>query len=245
MPSRLGIAVIGLAWLGLACGGPKSAGTIDGGNDAGTGGDGGSPLIGTWDLTTTPSGSGSTQSVVSVGQDQLTLTSAGFNFSLVRSGNVLQGADVTSGNTIDTNSTQSAAAFDTGIIPFNLGGTWSIQGGAAGSNPNVVCSLQMTANQTTATCSDSDDNQDPFNFTFTQTLGQQQASSFGALGGSWSNTWTWEPDAGTYDCVLDFAGQGITTCNGGGHILENITFQLNGDTASGNAQGTEFTATRR
>jgi hypothetical protein len=244
MSPRLGIAVVGLVWMGLACGGPKSVGTIDGGNDAGTSGDGGSPLIGTWDLTTTPSGSGSTQSVVSVGQDQITITSSGFNFTMSRSSNVLEGSDVT-GNTIDVNSTQSAAAFDTGIIPFNLGGSWSIQGGMAGNNANVVCSLQMAANQITATCSDSADSQDPFNFTFTQTPTQQQASSFGALGGTWSNTWTWGQDAGTYECALDFSGQSISTCDAGGHILEDITFQLNGDTASGNAQGTEFTATRR
>lgn len=244
MVSKRGLlAGLVLVWAAAGCSGNPVVGAVDGGTDGGGtdggGTDGGSsPLIGIWDLTTTPSGSAPTQSVVTIGTDQLTVTAPDFTWTLVRSGNVLQGQDV-SGNTIDVNSTQSAGAFNSGIIPFNLGGTWSIQGGNAGVNPTTTCSLQVSAGQINASCAGD------FDFEFTTTSLQAGSSSFGDFGGTWNNVWTWTPDAGTYTCGLDFAGSSISTCDGGGHILEDITFQLNGTMASGNAQGTEFSATRR
>ncbi|HEY5243091.1 MAG TPA: hypothetical protein VIJ22_16540, partial [Polyangiaceae bacterium] len=90
-------------------------------------------------------------------------------------------------------------------------------------------------------------------FSFTTAKGSGAASSFGDLGGTWTNTWT-VPGAGggTFPCTLGFTGNSVTTCaasamSGDGSPLAGITFTYDGaNTVSGAAQGwAEFSATRQ
>ena len=93
---------------------------------------------------------------------------------------------------------------------------------------------------------------DGFDFSFTTAKTATGASSLGDFGGTWNNVWTTPgTGGGTFPCELDFTGNGITTCAGGGtqsgSPLAGITFTYDGaNTVSGSAQGwAEFSATRR
>ena len=208
-------------------------------------------MIGTWDLTTTPIGSSAgIVSTVVVGEDSLTITSPGFNLTASRASNVLTFVDNQGGGDSSTlTGTQTSGAFNSGIVPFDLGGAWAILAGATGSSSPGSCSLSVTSGEIDGSC-------DGW-FSFTSSLNataQPTASSFGDFGGSWNNSWTWDPDGGPYPCQLQFGGNDINTCDGGaanGEVTENplagITFTWDGaNTISGSAQGwAEFSATRQ
>jgi hypothetical protein len=208
-------------------------------------------LIGTWDLSTTPIGSSAIPSTVIVGQDSLTITSPSFSLTAQRASNVLTLDTDAGGDFGTTTCTQTAAGFDAGIVPFNLGGTWAIQIGPTGGSTELSCTLSVAGTEVDGTCDDW------FNFTTAKNPNAQTpASSFGDFGGNWTNTWVWgEPDAGIYPCALGFAGNDINTCDGGasgaenfdGNPLAGITFTWDGaNTVSGSAQGwAEFSATRQ
>jgi hypothetical protein len=156
--------------------------------------------------------------------------------------------------------TQTAAAFNAGILPFDLGGSWTIQAGPKGGTTTVSCTLNVSATEIDGACQFlSPSTQGWFNFTTTKT--STEASALGDLGGKWLNTWTWSPasgvpgmDGGTYPCDLDFNGNAIQTCAGAivnndqptGNPLAGITFIYDGmNTVSGAAQGwAEYSATR-
>jgi hypothetical protein len=211
-------------------------------------------LIGTWDLTTTPIGDTPVATTVVVGQDQLTITSPGWSLTAQRTSDTLSFDDIfgpSSGAVLTA--TQTAATFNAGIIPFNLGGTWAIQGGPSGGASTITCTLQVSGEEIDATCN----NVSPSSlwFSFTTAKGPSATSGFGDFGGTWTNTWTWGGSSTTtYPCELDFSGNDINTCDGGavngavvGSPLAGITFTWDGaNTVSGSAQGwAEFSATRR
>jgi hypothetical protein len=235
----------------------SSSGTSTGGASSSTSSGGASSsgaaaqsLIGTWDLITTPVGASSATSTVVIGQDAISITAPGFTLTASRSGNVLTFTEP--GSTVLTG-TETAAAFTAGIVPFTLGGSWAIQGGPSGGSSTVGCTLQMGGSEIDATCN----NLNPTSawFTFTTAKGADAASSFGDFGGAWTNTWIWgAPDGGGISCGLDFAGNDVTSCDGGmasgdgsGTPISGITFTYDGaNTISGSAQGwAEFSATRQ
>jgi hypothetical protein len=149
--------------------------------------------------------------------------------------------------------TQTAATFDAGVIPFDLGGTWVMQIVPAGQSVVMACTLTVSPTEIDGACHMV--TSDGFDFSFTTAKTASAASSFGDFGGTWTNTWvTPGTGGGTYPCELHFTGNSITTCTGGatngeinGSPLAGISFTYDGaSTASGVAQGwAEFSATRR
>ncbi len=239
---------------GSATGGGSGGGSATGGGTgtgggSGTGGGlGSSPLIGVWDLTTTPQGGVATQSVVTVGVNQLTITSSSFTVTATRAASTDTFLDMMATSVGQVLATQTAGAFDPGIVPFDLGGTWLLQGGPADGGVQVTCHATVGASGVNADCNDPDPFDTVFNFAFTTTRDSTTSSSFGDLGGGWTNTWNWTADAGTMGtdvCALSFIGPCITTCTTGNSILSQITFTLGGTTASGTVGTGEFSATRR
>jgi hypothetical protein len=210
-------------------------------------------LIGTWDLTGTAIGSvgggpGSPLATIVIGQDSLTVTDSSFTLTAVRTGNTVAYTDMAPG-TIVLNATQTAAAFDTGILPFNLGGTWAMQI-VQGATTVETCTLSVTTSEIDGACHVITQGID---FSFTTTKMSSAASVLGDFGGKWMNNWTWPgTSGGTYPCELDFIGSSITTCMPGdasmnGNALQDITFTYDGaNTVSGIAQSyAEYSATRQ
>lgn len=211
-------------------------------------------LAGTWTVTTTAMGA-AVVTMVTIGQDSLDLTSPDFTLTATRTGQVLGFTDNDSpgdANTAVLSGTQDAGAFSAGIVPFNLGGSWTIQAGPKGAPATVACTLSVSSAEIDGACQNLSPPGPWFNFTSQKMT--TAYSSLGDFGGKWTNTWTWSgPSGGTFPCLLDFAGNGITTCDGGalngeanGSPLAGITFTYDGmNTVSGSAQGwAEFSATR-
>ncbi len=219
-------------------------------------------VVGTWDLTTTPLpgvGSGAMTTLV-VGQDSLTITSPDFTLTATRTGKTLAFTDEqTLGDPTDDvtlTATQTAGTFNAGIVPFDLGGSWTMQIVPAGKSVVLTCNLSVSATEIDGACQKATPG-DFFSFTSKKTA--SAASSFGDFGGTWTNNWTWaEMGGGTFPCALDFTGPQITTCPAptgnanGNNVLQSsplagITFNYDGaNTASGTIQGwAEYSATRR
>jgi hypothetical protein len=212
-------------------------------------------LLGTWTLMTTPMGSGAAvQTMVMVAQDSLTITSPDFTLTAARTGNALTFIDHDSPGGSSTESltaTQTAGTFNAGLVPFDLGGHWTMQAGPTGGSPVVSCTLDVSASEIDGSCQNLTSPAGPW-FNFTTTKMTSAASGFGDLGGTWNNVWTSPgPNGGTYPCTLTFTGNSITTCAQGpmntiSSILSGITFTYDGaNTVSGAAQGwVEYSATR-
>ena len=249
--------------LSVGCSGSTSPGgtggaigaSEDGGTSVGsaTGGTARS-LTGTWDLTTTPiGGSGAVTTTVTIGQDSLVVTSPDFSLTATRTGNALAFIDEQEvgnpDNDVTLTATQTAASFNAGILPFDLGGSWTMQIVPAGETTVMACTLTVSATEIDGACQMV--TSDGFDFSFTTKKMTSAASSLGDFGGTWQNTWM---SGGTYPCELDFAGNTITTCPGGptngeltGSPLPGIAFTYDGaNTVSGVAQGwAEYSATRQ
>jgi hypothetical protein len=257
---------VGGLWCLASVGCSNGAGDADGGMAAadasgGDGSSGGTPgamsLIGTWDLMTTPMGStGSLTTTVTIGQNSLMVTSHDFILTATRTGNTLSFTDEQSvrdpSNNVVLTATQNAATFNAGILPFDLGGNWTMQIGPPGQSAVETCTLTMSSTEIDGACSIVSG--PLIDFSFSTSKMTSAASSLGDFGGTWMNTWT-KPGAsgGTYPCLLTFTGNTITTCAGGaandvkGTPLSGITFTYDGaDRVSGVAQGwAEYSATRR
>ena len=263
------------AWVCVLCGallagcssGPTAspdAGTVpgsDGGSpdassDTSTGPDAGS-LTGTWNLTTTPMmGGDGVPTTVTIDRDSLTVTSPAFTLTANRAGNVLTFADDQSprfdgGNVALLTATQTAGAFNAGILPFDLGGSWTITAGPNGGSPTVTCTLTLSAAEIDGACQYVSPASPWFSFTSQKT--SAAASTLGDFGGKWINIWTTlTADGGVaVPCELDFIGNSISTCDGSaglgvGTPLAGITFTYDGANAvSGAAHGwAEYSATR-
>jgi hypothetical protein len=228
------------------------SGSSSGGSSSGSGGTAKS-LVGTWDLMTTPMEStGSITTTVVIGQDSLTVTSPDFSLTAVRTGNAVAYTDEQTpgspGNNIVLTATQTVATFDTGILPFNLGGTWSMTVVQGGKNVGS-CTLSVSSTEVDGACSQNPGG--PF-FSFTTKKMSPGTSVLGDFGGKWMNTFIDPGKSASYPCELDFIGSSITTCTRadggvGGNPLSGITFTYDGaNTASGAAQGwAEYSATRQ
>jgi hypothetical protein len=241
--------------LSVSCSGTSGghgAGQTSSGTDVGA-----NTLAGTWDLQTTPMGEGPVATTVTIGQDSLLVTSPGFTVTATRTGNALAFTDEQDPGEPEQNvtltATQTAAAFDAGVLPFDLSGSWTMQIVPAGQTAVMACTLTVSATEIDGACQMIAS--DGFDFTFTTTKTASAASLFGDFGGTWNNTWIWPGSGGgTYPCALDFSGSSITTCAGGavdgennGNPISGISFTYDGaNTASGAAQGwAEFSATRQ
>jgi hypothetical protein len=237
--------------LSISCSSTSGSASPDSGAPPGTGA---ASLVGTWNLTTTAPGGGSVPTTVTIGQDSLTVSSPSFTLTAVRTGSALAFTDTDSySHAADVlTATQTAGTFNAGIVPFDLSGSWTMQGGAKGGSPTVTCTLNVTAGEVDGACQELSPPGSWFSFTTQKT--SAAASSFGDFGGKWTNTWTWPgTGGGVFPCTLDFSGNTITTCAGGatdgeitGSPLAGIMFTYDGaNTVSGAAQGwAEFSATR-
>ncbi len=216
--------------------------------DAGT-------LVGTWTVTTTAMGT-PVVTTVTIGANSLDVTSPAFTLTASRTGQVLVFTDHDppgDANTAELSATQDGGAFNAGIVPFDLGGSWTLQAGPKGAAATVTCTLDVTASEIDGACQNLSPAGPWFNFTSRKT--SPASSSLGDFGGMWTNTWTWPgTNGGVFPCSLDFTGNTITACDGGasngqvsGSPLAGITFTYDGmNTVSGSAQGwAEFAATRQ
>jgi hypothetical protein len=221
-----------------------------------TGTDAGS-LVGTWNLLTTAMGAGTAiPTTVTIGQGSLRITSPEFTVTAARTGNVLTFTDNDSPRPSSSpavlTATQTAGTFNAGILPFDLGGSWTMQAGRTGESTALTCTLSVSAAEIDGACQWVSPARPWFSFT-TQKM-SAAASSLGDFGGKWVNSMTFPGmSGGTFSCTLDFAGNNITTCDGGamngqtvGSPLAGITFVYDGaNTVSGSAKGwAEFSATR-
>lgn len=228
-----------------------SGGSSSGATGSGSGGSSGitaKSLVGTWDLLTSPIGStGGLPTTVTIGQDSLDIVSPDFTLTAVRTGNSVAYTDMAPG-TIVLTAAQTAAGYDTGILPFNLGGTWAMQIVQGTSNVGN-CTLSVSATEVDGACTRTPGG--PF-FTFTSKKLSSAASVLGDFGGKWMNTFI-DPSTGTgYPCELDFIGNGITTCmigdaSANANPLQGITFTYDGANAVSGVAGdwAEYSATRR
>jgi hypothetical protein len=229
--------------------GGSSSGSSSGGSSGGSSGTGANSLVGTWDLIT----SGTLMTTITIGQDSLMVSAPSFNLTATRTGNALAFTDEQTlgapANDVVLTGTQTAASFSAGIIPFNLGGSWTMQIVHGGSTVET-CMLTVGSSEIDGSCHKITEG---FDFSFTTTKMAPAASSFGDFGGTWLNTWIWPGDSGgSFPCSIVFSGSSITTCtvpDGGVNEspIKGITFTYDGtNMASGVAQGwTEFSATRR
>jgi hypothetical protein len=195
---------------------------------------------------------------VTIGQDSLMVNSPDFILNATRAGNALTFTDEqTIGNpssNVVLTAAQTAATFNAGILPFNLGGSWTMQIGPPGQSAVETCTLTVSSTEIDGACHGV--SRPLIDFSFTTMKMTSAASSLGDFGGTWMSTWT-SPGAsgGTYPCLITFMGNTITTCSGGAVIngavngtpLSGITFTYDGaNKASGAAQGwAEYSATRR
>jgi hypothetical protein len=213
----------------VGCGGPRNIGELP---------DGGAGLPGTWDVVITPSGSSPTNAVVVIVTNSLSITatsSGSPGFTLVP---INSGLNVTLGGGTDAQTataTRTAADFAGGIIPFDMGGTWNIQGGS----PPVVCNGKVGQTEIDSACSGGSGTP-PGSFTVTRN--STESSDYGDLGGAWSYQ---DPTGGV--CTIEFNGGAATSiCSGAGAMDGAFTVQFNGNTVSGTApNNVEFLATRR
>jgi hypothetical protein len=252
--------------LSTGCSNGPSAGSSAGSGDGGTGGSssggsggtssggsngaGASGLAGTWDVIT----SGTDMTTLTIGQDSLMISAPSFTLTATRTGNALAFTDEQTlgdpGDNLVLTGMQTAASFNAGIIPFNLGGSWAMQIVPAGGSTVETCTLTVGSSEIDGSCSEITEG---FDFTFTTAKMASAPSSFGDFGGTWLNTWIWPGDSGgTFPCSIVFSGSSITTCpvpDGGVNEspIVGITFAYDGaNMVSGAAQGwTEFSATRR
>jgi hypothetical protein len=217
----------------LGCGGPRNLGQLP---------DGGAGLPGTWDLLVTPTGSAQTQMVVAIGTNSLSITdtsstsSSAPGFIIIPNGSALDitlGSGTSAQNAIGT---RNAADFAGGIIPFDLGGAWSIQGGAT----PVLCNGHVGQAEIDNSCSGGGGGSPSGAFTVTRN--STESSDYGDLGGAWTFQ---DPGGGL--CTMEFKGATATSiCSGAGAMNGSFTVQFNGNTVSGTAPGNvEFIATRR
>ena len=231
----------------------SSGGSADaaGGTGDANGASAASTLAGIWTVMT-----GGIVTMVTIGQDSLTIVSPDFTVTATRTANVLAFTDTAppsdTSNASVLAATQTVGTFNTGILPFNLGGSWTMQAGPVGGSPTLTCTLSVTATEIDGACQ----YVSPVGpwFSFTTKKMTSAASSLGDFGGTWTNTWTWPgTGGGVYPCLLTFTGNSITTCAGGamngevvGSPLAGITFTYDGaNTVSGAAQGwSEYSATR-
>jgi hypothetical protein len=244
-------ATLGALLVASGCGQPRHIGDLpDGGDagspvdsgttsDSGTGGDAGPSLLGTWDVTVTPTVGLPAHATVVLGTESLNITGNGLNFTVIRSGNQLLFSDV-SGSTVSVAATQTAAGFFGGSIPFNMGGGWQIQ---SGDTPPFVCQGQVGPAQIVSDCGDAGRQpQDVLSgFTLVKTLAE--SSMFGDLGGKWA----WSDDAGA-NCTVEFRDQTMSSfcINSGSDMDGAFSGQLSGNTFSGTAPNSvEFSATKR
>jgi len=245
-----GLGAVLVAGCGNSSHGGPGATAGDAGGNAGT-------LAGTWNLTTTMGGSG-LLTTVTVGQNSLGITAPDFTLTATRTSNVLAFTDHESptdpSNAAVLTATQTAGTFSAGIVPFDLGGSWTMQAGPVGGAAAVTCTLDVSASEIDGACQFVSPAGPWFNFTTTKLT--SAASSFGDFGGTWTNTWTWpgtRTGSGVFPCMLAFTGNSITSCAGGamngevvGSPLAGITFTYDGaNMVSGSAQGwAEFSAAR-
>ena len=143
---------------------------------------------------------GDALTTITIGQDSLTVTSPG-NFSLTatRTGNTLAFNDDEepppyTGVSCALTATQTAGTFDAGILPFDLGGSWTMQIVPGGGSTVMTCTLTVSPSEIDGACQRV--SEDGFDFTFTTTKMAPAASSLGDFGGTWLNTWVWPGDAG-------------------------------------------------
>ena len=234
--------------LSASCSSPKSTAS-----DSASSGRAGGSLAGTWNLTTTATGGSPVVTTLTIGQNSLSITSPDFTFTATRSGNVLTFTDNDPPNdptsTGVLTATQTGTSFNAGIVPFDLGGSWTMQGGPKGASATVTCTLSMSSTEIDGACQYVSPAGPWFSFTMKKMAGA--ASSFGDFGGTWMNTWT--SQGGTYPCTIEFTGDTITTCMGGamdgqlkGSPLAGINATYDcANIVSGSAQGwAEFSATR-
>jgi hypothetical protein len=236
-----------------------SIGCGNGGGGGGTGGVGvtttpaAGNLLGTWTLTTTPPGASAVVSTVTLGENSLSITSPDFTFTATRTGSVLAFADNESPGSVPSadnsavmDATQTAGTFNAGAVPFDLGGSWTMQAGPTGGPTSLTCTLTVSAGEIDGACQNVSPPGPWFSFTTKKT--SPGTSIFGDFGGTWANAFTDPgPGGGVVPCTLDFTGNGITTCPViAGNPLSGITFTYDGANAvSGAAQGwAEYSATR-
>ncbi len=237
----------------------SSGGAGSSGGSASGGGtvSGAQSLIGTWDLLLAapmmmPTANGGPGVTITVGQNSLAVASPGFTLMATRTGNALTFADDeepgNGGSDVALTATQTAASFNAGILPFDLGGSWAMKIVPTGGATVMTCTLAVSSTEIDGSCNKITDG---FTFSFTTTKMTSAASMLGDFGGTWMNTWTWPGmGGGTYPCQLEFTGNSITTCPLGptnGSPLTGITFTYDGaGVASGVAAGSaEYSVTRR
>ena len=210
----------------------------------------GPTLTGTWDLTTTPTSGQPTQAVVVIGKNQLTVTTPQWSFTGTKTASTLNFTS-NSGNG-DTPgvaaATQTSASFNAGLIPFDLGGTWTIQGGNQGGSTSFECTATVSSSEIDGSCNNVDTSGAQTLFwTGTTSKSSSASSDFGDFGGTWLNSST-SFNNGTADapeqCQLEFGGSSISSCLTGGSFLQGITFAYDGNSISGAVAGSaEFSAT--
>jgi hypothetical protein len=215
------------AVVATGCGGSRNIGELP---------DGGAGLPGTWDLVITPSGSSPTNAVVVIATNSLGASASSSAFNLIPISSGLQVGIGTGSGAQSATATRNGANFAGGIIPFDMGGAWNIQGGS----PAVVCNGTVGQAVIDSTCSGSGSGSPTGTFTATRT--STESSDYGDLGGVWGYQ-----DNGGGQCTIEFKGGSATSiCSAAGPMTGDFTVQFNGNTVSGTAPNNiEFLATRR
>ncbi len=195
-----------------------SSGSSSSGGSSGSGSGGGSnDLTGTWDLLATSQGGGTTSGTLVLGAStfNLDIPSTGSSLAYSASGSVLTVLWTLDGSATSIATTRAAAAMNLGIIPEDVGGTWSFSSSAGGSDS---CTVSLAASQVSGACNGYVPNW-PYPLPaplpgvhYTATRTGQLNSVFGDLGGTWQVS---DGQGGPGACTVTFQGSTFSSsCNG-------------------------------
>ncbi|HEX8791045.1 MAG TPA: hypothetical protein VF765_08825 [Polyangiaceae bacterium] len=207
---------------GSSSGSGSGSSSGSGGSSGGSGGSSGSSsgggtndLTGTWDLVATSPSGGTTSGTLLLGAStfSLDIPSTGSSLAYSANGSTLTVLWTLDGTADPIDATRAAAAMNLGIIPDDVGGTWSFS--SAGSAE--TCTATLAPSQVSGSCNAylyGWPNPLPVpipGVTYTAARTQQLSSVFGDLGGTWQ---VMDNQGGPGSCTATFQGSTFSaSCN--------------------------------
>jgi hypothetical protein len=203
-------------------------------------------LSGTWDIVGMNGSGAPEMGTISIASNVFVLTIGGAILSYaVQNGNLnVSYTPASDAPSLAITTTRSAAAFSGGIMPVDLGGTWSfLQAG-------TTCTVNVGAPQIDGTCTRNVSGAWP------DFLGRPQAgvtyvahkmasgtSQFGDLSGTW--LLSENDDTSAPNLSVSFMGSTISASGGTGGGSATLSFNGNGDASGSTSGGIEYTGHRR
>jgi hypothetical protein len=208
-------------------------------------------VTGTWDVVGMTSGGSPETGTISIASNVFVLSVSG----AVLSYTAVNGAMTVSyqrapGDTVPIAAQRIAAASSFGIMPLDVGGTWTFSDPAA---PAHACTVNVGASQIDGTCTGSVSGWPDFlgsiapNITYIAHKTASGTSQFGDLSGTWALD---ESDDTMPTCTVTFSASTISAdCSGrgvgGSAGTATLAFNGNGNASGSTSGGIEYSGHRR